>query len=902
MSFIMKNQFLAVLLFLFSSHSLQANIIFFDFGSNSAGATPWSYIGGGTNLDGLPAWKNSAAYIEAGWLTNRPSAFGFGSNPPVRNTVIPQDATAGGGGAAGARFSTLYFRKKINITNLNTFFNFRMQAKFDDAILVWVNGTLAYSNNITTPAAFATLASTPIANNGADIFTANLSPTLFLEGENLIAVEVHQNSATSSDLFFDMALEGVNTPEFSRSPYLQMGTTNSVVVRWRTNAPIASKVTWGLVNGVYPNEVLDATPKTEHALTITGLTADTKYFYTVGYDNTTLQQGSDSYFMTLPTSSSTRKIRIWGVGDCGNASANQIDTKNAFLQYIGTNYVDALLTFGDNAYNNGTDVEYQTNFFDIYKSDILKYYKLYPTPGNHDYGSTNANTAVRNNAYYNSFTLPTAGQIGGVASGTEAYYSFDIGNVHFLSLDSYGREDMNSTKLYDTSGAQTQWLKNDLAANTKKWTVVYFHHPPYTMTSHNSDTESGDLGRVREEFIRILERNGVDLVICGHSHGYERSYLLKNYYKANAAAPSLLEADFAAANHTATGNLQNGVYDGSGDNACAYAYKDGKFNHGSVYIVSGSAGQLGGTQAAYPHNAMHYSNATEGGSFYFEVDSNRLDAKFISYSGTGLSVAPVVRDQFTIFKDVKNRNAITAPRNSFVNLKASWRGNYYWPSLGGATTQTVRVPFTTAGTYQYIVQDASNNSCIADTFDVTITSALSIKLNSFNATLLPNGVKLNWSVNNVVPNTQFIIERSSDGFRFEPISTQSNVAFSNLKQFDHVDMQPLLGSNYYRLVIAEPAGKVSYSVVKKVIFKKDFGLLIAINNSAQNQVTVQIQSQSNHQVGLKIIDVDGKVLYQEYMKLNAGSSTRILSLLPGIKFAQLTFSDHSVITQKFVVK
>jgi acid phosphatase type 7 len=54
------------------------------------------------------------------------------------------------------------------------------------------------------------------------------------------------------------------------------------------------------------------------------------------------------------------------------------------------------------------------------------------------------------------------------------------------------------------------------------WTVVYFHHPPYTKTSHNSDAEI-ELIRMRENFIRILERNGVDLVLSGHSHGYEGS-------------------------------------------------------------------------------------------------------------------------------------------------------------------------------------------------------------------------------------------------------------------------------------------------------------------------------------------------------------------------------------------
>ncbi len=50
-----------------------------------------------------------------------------------------------------------------------------------------------------------------------------------------------------------------------------------------------------------------------------------------------------------------------------------------------------------------------------------------------------------------------------------AFYSYDIGNVHFLSLDSYGKEDSNSTRLYDTAGAQVQWIKKDLTAFNITW-------------------------------------------------------------------------------------------------------------------------------------------------------------------------------------------------------------------------------------------------------------------------------------------------------------------------------------------------------------------------------------------------------------------------------------------------
>jgi acid phosphatase type 7 len=731
---------MTVVCLLFISTAIKANDTLVKFGQNLPVAPEWSYLGGGTALDAQP-WK-TLGYVETGWTTLRKSALGYGTNPPVRNTAIPETNTPDGGGTSGARYRTMYFRKIVNIANPGAYISFQIRAKFDDGIVIWVNGSEALRNNIIANPVYNDLAPAAIANNGADIYTATVPTSMFTAGDNIIAVEVHQAAVTSSDLFFDMELIGNDVESLMRGPYLQMGRETAITIRWRTDVASNSRITYGTTFGTYPNIVNDATLTTEHEVTLTGLNPDTKYFYTIGSTTNTLQAGNDNYFTTLPPANTTRKLRFVALGDCGNSSTNQTNTKNALLNYIGSNDIDGVITTGDNAYSSGLDTEFQTGFFDMYKNDLLRNKKLYMTPGNHDYGNSNSNTGVRNNSYYNSFTIPTGGEIGGVASGTEAYYSYNIGDVHFLSLDSYGRENANTTKMYDTTGAQCNWIKNDLAANTKRWTVVYFHHPPYTKTSHTSDTE-GDLIDIREKFIRILERYGVDMVICGHSHGYERSYLLKNYYKATAAAPTLLDADFNAALHTATGNTQNAKYDGT-TNSCAYTYNSGQFNHGSVYMVVGSSGQLGGTTGGYPHDAMYYSNVTNGGCLYFEVDSNRLDAKFLSYSGTGAGVTPVVRDQFTVFKDVRKKQTFSVAPNTPLTLTASWRGNYTWPNNGSVTTRSVTIPNDVEGTFTYYVNDATADLCVQDTFIVTVSGVLNASLTSFTAAKADDKVMLNW--------------------------------------------------------------------------------------------------------------------------------------------------------------
>src|SRR5438105_2402364 len=92
--------FLAITMLLagFSRSFAQDTLV--HYGANIAGANQWKYKGGGTNLNAV-AWKD-ISYPETGWQTGN-SAFGFGGTP-FRNTTIPQDNSAGGGGASGARY------------------------------------------------------------------------------------------------------------------------------------------------------------------------------------------------------------------------------------------------------------------------------------------------------------------------------------------------------------------------------------------------------------------------------------------------------------------------------------------------------------------------------------------------------------------------------------------------------------------------------------------------------------------------------------------------------------------------------------------------------------------------------------------------------------------------------
>jgi hypothetical protein len=654
-----------------------------------ATGTSWKYLDNGSNQG--TAWYGTG-FSDASWASGN-AQLGYGDGDEA--TVVSY------GPNSSAKYITTYFRKTISVADASLFTNYTLNIKRDDGVVVYINGAEKYRNNMPTGTiTYTTGASTTCSDDGAGFQTATLASGSLVTGTNVIAVEMHQVNGSSSDISFDLSLIG-NPPggggsaTLTRGPYLQSGTPTSVVIRWRSSVATNTTVKYGLSAGSLTSTASNASAVTEHEIKLTGLTANTKYFYSIGSSTQTLQGDANNFFVTAPTVGTEKKTNIWVTGDCGNNSTNQANVRNQYATYIGSNYTDVWLLLGDNAYDAGTDSEYQSKFFDIYKDDMLKKTVLWPATGNHDY----ANNATRQNdhniPYYSHFTLPTNAEAGGVASNTEAFYSYNYANIHFISLDSYGKES-NTYRLYDTLGPQVVWLKQDLAANTQQWTIVYWHHPPYTMGSHNSDTES-ELINIRQNFIRILERYKVDLILCGHSHVYERSRLMKGHYGN--------ESTFSAA----TNNLSSSSakYDGS-SNSCPYIKNTSTPYNGTVYVVAGSAGQLGGTQTSFPHAAMYYSNATNGGSLALTVEANRLDAKWVCSDG-------VVRDQFTMEKNVNKTTNVTITSGQSTTLNASWIGNYSW-TPGGANTRSINVSPTTSTTYTV----TDGNGCLSDVFNVTV--------------------------------------------------------------------------------------------------------------------------------------------------------------------------------------
>lgn len=124
-----------------------------------------------------------------------------------------------------------------------------------------------------------------------------------------------------------------------------------------------------------------------------------------------------------------------------------------------------------------------------------------PAVGNHEYYNSNADAS----GYFQYFGKEAAGD------AKKGYYSYDIGKWHLIALNS------NCSKVggCKKDSPQEQWLKADLAAHPNTCTLAYWHHPRFSSGEHGSDSDY-------DAFWQDLYQAGVEIVLNGHDHDYER--------------------------------------------------------------------------------------------------------------------------------------------------------------------------------------------------------------------------------------------------------------------------------------------------------------------------------------------------------------------------------------------
>lgn len=623
-------------------------------------------------------------------------------------------------------------------------------------------------------------------------------------------------------------LTQISAQTILRGPYLQTPNENSIIIKWRTDVATDSKVTYGTdVNNLTETTVLPGS-RTDHTIQLTGLDDYTSYFYSVGNTTNMLTTPSSDYsFKTNPIPGTKIPIRAWAIGDFGKGNTQQVEVKQSYVNYTDTTHTDVWFWLGDNAYADGKDHEYDEKVFAVAGfSDIFSKQPFWPTPGNHDYNEvweqstllgipySNIPFSQHEGPYYEIVDVPEQGEAGGVPSDYELFYSFDYGNVHFLSLNS---EVYDFTQTYDGINQMKAWIEQDLIQNEQTFTIAYFHQPPYSKGSHDSDDiYERVMIAMREKVIPLLEEYDIDLVVCGHSHVFERSHLIHGHYgNSGSFDPGTMLMD---------GN--------GGDFAQGNAYvKDDESStaDGTVYVVCGNSGSKT-SSSTLDHPIMHYSAGgdTEVGSFVMDIYRNRLDGKYLHASGQILDEFTIVRQDMKVELDdisvCTGDNAIFSPQISGGSDDLS----YNWSTLG-STNASVTVSSQDIGTHTLIITDNVSGQVENLTFEITQGTNMSLSFS--NDTLWATGNNgYQWYLDGV------IISGETNDYIIPTVAGDYTVSA----------LDSTCQSNSYSY---EPLGIEAYAF-------KDFAIY---PNPSKGEVNISL-NETELPAGYEITDVSGKTV------------------------------------------
>ena len=274
----------------------------------------------------------------------------------------------------------------------------------------------------------------------------------------------------------------------SMTPYLQALSSNSVFVCVECSTADTVTVNYGTTTGFgLSSKSLFIVPTSGgstfiHKINLINLTANTVFYYQAVQGPSTSTTTSFRSGVLQGTG-----FRFCVMGDCrsnptthGQIGAAMLGMNPLFSIYTGDYCID-------DSYSS-----WKSQYFVPDELNFISKVPFFGTSGNHE------NWGPNNQAFF--FSPPST-------SGTPDYYSFDMGDVHFVSI--------NNSVSYTVGGAQYNWVMNDLSATTKRWKIVYFHEPAYSSGGHGSNTT------MQSWYSNIFIPKGVDMVFCGHNHFYQ---------------------------------------------------------------------------------------------------------------------------------------------------------------------------------------------------------------------------------------------------------------------------------------------------------------------------------------------------------------------------------------------
>jgi len=451
-----------------------------------AAGSVWKYLDNGS--DQGTAWYG-IGFDDTGWASG-PAELGYGDGDEA--TVVSY------GPDSNNKYITTYFRHTFGVSDPSKHQNLLLRILRDDGAVVYLNGVEVFRTNMPEGTiTYTTLALGPVGGSAEDEFhETTIDASYLVAGDNLLAVEVHQDRPNSSDISFDLTLvstTGKTGPVITgvrKGPYLiYPGDNTKMQVLWQLHSPESHTLRWGQDTSYSEGSATpDMYGDNQYEYTITGLTPGAEYYYEVE------DVGAGS-FLAAPPDDAT-DVKFMAYGDCRSNPAIH-DAVNAGM--IATYTIDpAYQTFtmltGDWVGSGDRESDWTEQFFNRSWLNTMELQANLPINGcigNHE---------GPGNVFDKYWPYP-------YESGRR-YWSFDYGPAHIVVIDLKSERD----SLYE---AQKAWLEADLAASTKEWKFLQFHAPVYSAGGRHPNNMN------EQAYIQSLcETYGVAIVFCGHNHYY----------------------------------------------------------------------------------------------------------------------------------------------------------------------------------------------------------------------------------------------------------------------------------------------------------------------------------------------------------------------------------------------
>lgn len=482
--------------------------------------TVWSYLNDNTDPAGNPA---AEGYVRTSWTTADLGDSWNTAKGPFGSKCgsLHDGAMTNLAGCPGdsTNYPTYYFRTTVTLTadQLAEMTKLVGHIQYDDAAILYLNGVRAAAFNAEGCDSNSSYSTNVAGGNPMEQDFEIIDPAALSalhEGENTVAVELHNRADGSSDIFFglpELALSD-EAVDYQSNISLSMGADESQMgFTWYSMLAGEASLAIAANDAMTDAQTYAVTPATANdgqqscQVTVTDLQPGTTYYYQL----TNAGQKSDVYSFTTDDGGAFSFAYVGdpqiGAGSTQSDILGWDKTLNLIRSDKNFSDISFLLSAGDQV-NDSSDEGQYDGYLD---HDVLTGLPAATVVGNHDSGS---------NAYGQHFNIANESEeFGTTAAGGDSY--FVCNKVLFLVLNS---NDMSVAK-------HKAFMEQAIAASASQniqWKVVVFHHSLFTVASHAMDSYITNPGGFKTQLVPVLKELDIDVVLQGHDHVYCRTYMM----------------------------------------------------------------------------------------------------------------------------------------------------------------------------------------------------------------------------------------------------------------------------------------------------------------------------------------------------------------------------------------